>query len=46
VPPTLLSSKRGSQREIVACDPDGVRLNLLERDPSEAWRTEGPGRVF
>ena len=46
VPPTLLSSKRGSQREIVVCDPDGVRLNLLERDPSEAWRTEGPGRVF
>jgi catechol 2,3-dioxygenase-like lactoylglutathione lyase family enzyme len=46
VPPTLFSSKRGSQREIVACDPDGVRLNLLERDPLEAWRTEGPGRVF
>ncbi len=46
VPPTVVNNKYRSHRELVACDPDGVRINLFERDPSEAWRTEGPGRVY
>jgi catechol 2,3-dioxygenase-like lactoylglutathione lyase family enzyme len=41
-----LASRLRSQRELVACDPDGVRVNLIERDPAEAQRTTGPGRVF
>ena len=41
-----LASRNRSQRELVACDPDGVRVNLIERDPAEALRTSGPGRVF
>ena len=41
-----LASRNRSQRELVACDPDGVRVNLIERDPAEALRTAGPGRVF
>lgn len=41
-----LASRLRSQRELVACDPDGVRVNLIERDPAEALRTAGPGRVF
>jgi len=41
-----LASRNRSQRELVACDPDGVRVNLIERDPAEALRTRGPGRVF
>lgn len=46
VPPTVVANKYRPHRELVACDPDGVRINLFERDPSEAWRTEGPGRVY
>jgi catechol 2,3-dioxygenase-like lactoylglutathione lyase family enzyme len=41
-----LASRHRSQRELVACDPDGVRVNLIEREPAEALRTSGPGRVF
>lgn len=46
VPPTVVTNKLRPHRELVACDPDGVRINLFERDPAEAWRTEGPGRVY
>jgi hypothetical protein len=46
VPPVDLMSLRSAQRELVACDPDGVRLNIIERDPAQAQRLTGPGRVF
>jgi catechol 2,3-dioxygenase-like lactoylglutathione lyase family enzyme len=45
-PVVELASRHRSQRELVASDPDGVRVNLIERDPAEALRTSGPGRVF
>lgn len=46
VPPTVVANKYRTHRELIACDPDGVRIDLFERDPEEAWRTEGPGRVY
>ena len=46
VPPVHVKSLKSAQRELVACDRDGVQLNIIERDPAEARRLAGPGRVF
>lgn len=46
VPPTVLVTNYRTHRQLVASDPDGVRINLMERDPSEAWRTDGIGSLY
>lgn len=46
VPPTTLVTNHSAHRQLVASDPDGVRINLMERDPTEAWRTNGIGPLY
>ena len=37
--PTLFQMPHRSQREVLLRDPDGVLVNLIERDPDEQFRT-------
>lgn len=46
VPPTVLATSYRTHRQLVASDPDGVRINLIERDPFEAWRTDDIGPLY
>ncbi len=42
--PVLFTMPHRSQREVCLRDPDGVLINLIERAPAEAMRTEAVGR--
>ncbi len=46
VAPLPLQMRHRSQREAVFADPDGVKLNVIERDPREALALHGPGVVL
>lgn len=46
VAPLPLQMRHRSQREALFADPDGVKLNVIERDPREALALHGPGVVL
>jgi catechol 2,3-dioxygenase-like lactoylglutathione lyase family enzyme len=46
VAPLPLQMRHRFQREAVFADPDGVKLNVIERDPHEALALHGPGLVL
>lgn len=46
VAPMPLQMRHRTQREAVFADPDGVKLNVIERDPREALALHGPGVVL
>lgn len=34
-----VSASHPARREMICADPDGVKVNLIERDPAEAWES-------
>jgi catechol 2,3-dioxygenase-like lactoylglutathione lyase family enzyme len=46
VPPKALVIAGREGLEAMFADPDGVRINLIQRDPRDALQTTGPGRVL